>query len=64
MLRERYRIHTGDSDDLYIRDMAEITKAPFSTAALMAKLLLVVVLVSFIVGAVEIMNTVLVSVAE
>jgi macrolide transport system ATP-binding/permease protein len=64
LLRERHRIHPGDSDDFNIRDMTEITKALSSTATLMTKLLLVVALISLIVGGVGIMNIMLVSVTE
>jgi macrolide transport system ATP-binding/permease protein len=64
LLRERHRIHPGDSDDFHVRDMTEVTKALSSTATLMTKLLLVVALISLIVGGVGIMNIMLVSVTE
>jgi len=64
LLRERHRIHSGQSDDFNIRDMTEITKTLASTSQLMGNLLLVVALISLVVGGVGIMNIMLVSVTE
>jgi macrolide transport system ATP-binding/permease protein len=64
LMRERHRIHKGDSDDFNIRDMTEITKTLSQTSELMATLLLIVALISLIVGGVGIMNIMLVSVTE
>jgi ABC-type antimicrobial peptide transport system permease subunit len=64
LLRERHRIHPGETDDFNIRDMTEMMKTLASTAALMTNLLLSVALISLIVGGVGIMNIMLVSVTE
>jgi ABC-type antimicrobial peptide transport system permease subunit len=64
VLRERHRIRAGGTDDFYIRDMTEITKAAGSTAERMSGLLLAVALISLVVGGVGIMNIMLVSVTE
>ena len=64
LLRERHRIHAGESDDFTLRDMTEITKAMTSTTSMMTKLLLCVALISLVVGGVGIMNIMLVSVTE
>ena len=64
LLRERHRIHPGESDDFNIRDMTEITKTLASTSQLMGALLLVVAAISLVVGGVGIMNIMLVSVTE
>jgi len=64
LLRERHRIHAGDTDDFNVRDMTELTKALSSTSQLMGTLLLVVALISLVVGGVGIMNIMLVSVTE
>jgi len=64
LLRERHRIHPGDTDDFSIRDMTEVTKALAQTSQWMGSLLLVVALISLVVGGVGIMNIILVSVTE
>ena len=64
LLRERHRIHPGETDDFNIRDMTEMMKTLATTAALMTNLLLSVALISLIVGGVGIMNIMLVSVTE
>jgi ABC-type antimicrobial peptide transport system permease subunit len=64
LLRERHRIHRGDTDDFNVRDMTEMTNALASTTELMTKLLLCVALISLLVGGVGIMNIMLVSVTE
>ena len=64
LLRERHRIHPGESDDFNIRDMTEITRTLSQTSQLMGALLLVVALISLVVGGVGIMNIMLVSVTE
>ena len=64
LLRERHRIHPGESEDFVIRDMTEMTKALTSTTGLMTNLLLCVALISLVVGGVGIMNIMLVSVTE
>jgi ABC-type antimicrobial peptide transport system permease subunit len=64
VLRERHRIHSGDSDDFSIRDMTEMIKVFSSTTTLMTNLLLCVALISLVVGGVGIMNIMLVSVTE
>jgi len=64
LLRERHRIHDGQSDDFNIRDMTEITKTLSSTSKLMGTFLVVVAFISLVVGGVGIMNIMLVSVTE
>ena len=64
LLRERHRIHPGETADFNVRDMTELTKALASTSRLMGTLLLVVALISLVVGGVGIMNIMLVSVTE
>jgi ABC-type antimicrobial peptide transport system permease subunit len=64
LLRERHRIHPGETDDFNIRDMTEMMKTLATTAALMTNLLLSVALISLVVGGVGIMNIMLVSVTE
>jgi ABC-type antimicrobial peptide transport system permease subunit len=64
VLRERHRIHAGESDDFSIRDMTEMIKVFSSTTTLMTNLLLCVALISLVVGGVGIMNIMLVSVTE
>jgi macrolide transport system ATP-binding/permease protein len=64
LLRERHRIHPGEPDDFYVRDMTEMTNALSSTSTMMTKLLLAVALISLLVGGVGIMNIMLVSVTE
>lgn len=64
VLHERHRIGPGQPDDFNIRDMTEMSNALASTSDLMAALLLCVALISLIVGGVDIMNIMLVSVTE
>lgn len=64
LLREKHRLHEGESDDFNIRDMTEMTKTLSSTSALMTNLLLCVAMISLVVGGVGIMNIMLVSVTE
>ena len=64
LLRQRHRIHEGESDDFTIRDMAEMVRALSSTTTLMSRLLLCVAAISLVVGGVGIMNIMLVSVTE
>jgi len=64
LMRERHRIHDGQTDDFNIRNMTEMTKALASTTILMTRLLLCVALISLVVGGVGIMNIMLVSVTE
>lgn len=64
VLRERHHIRPGETDDFYIRNMAELTKTLSSTTVLMTNLLLSVAMISLVVGGVGIMNIMLVSVTE
>jgi len=64
LLRQRHRLHEGESDDFTIRDMAEMVRALSSTTTLMSRLLLCVAFISLVVGGVGIMNIMLVSVTE
>jgi ABC-type antimicrobial peptide transport system permease subunit len=64
LLRERHRIHEGQTEDFNLRDMTEMTNTLSSTSKLMGSLLLCVALISLVVGGVGIMNIMLVSVTE
>ena len=64
VLRERHRIHNGETEDFNIRDMTEMLKTLTATTGLMTNLLLCVALISLVVGGVGIMNIMLVSVTE
>ena len=64
LLRERHRIHDGQTEDFNLRDMTEMTNTLSSTSKLMGSLLLCVALISLVVGGVGIMNIMLVSVTE
>jgi ABC-type antimicrobial peptide transport system permease subunit len=64
LLRERHRIGADKEDDFQVTDMAEASKAMYSTSESMGSLLLAVALISLVVGGVGIMNIMLVSVTE
>ncbi|MBY0524165.1 MAG: ABC transporter permease [Gemmataceae bacterium] len=64
VLRERHRITGAQTDDFYVRDMTEMSKALGSATNRMGSFLLAVALISLIVGGVGIMNIMLVSVTE
>lgn len=64
ILRESHRLEEGDDDDFNIRNQAEITEAASATSKVLTLLLGSVAGVSLIVGGIEIMNIMLVSVTE
>jgi ABC-type antimicrobial peptide transport system permease subunit len=63
-LRERHRIHEGDTEDFNVRDLTEMTNMLTKSTGTMKVLLLCVASISLVVGGVGIMNIMLVSVTE
>jgi len=64
LLRQRHRIQSGRDDDFIMRNQQELAETQSSTAETMTVLLAGVAVISLIVGAIGIMNIMLVSVTE
>ncbi len=64
LLRDRHRLKDGDADDFQIMDMKQIMETMTTVTGYMKLLLIAIAAVSLLVGAIGIMNMMLVSVAE
>ena len=64
LLRERRHISPGEDDDFSVRDMQEIARTLTGTTEVLTALLGAVAAVSLLVGGIDIMNIMLVSVTE
>ena len=64
LLRDRHRIKDGDEDDFMIMDMRQIMETMTTVTGYLKLLLIAIAAVSLLVGAIGIMNMMLVSVAE
>lgn len=64
LLRDRHRLKPGDDDDFQIMDMKQIMETMTTVTGYMKLLLIAIAAVSLLVGAIGIMNMMLVSVAE
>jgi putative ABC transport system permease protein len=64
VLRQRHNIRPGKDDDFFVRNQQEITEMMTGTARTMTVLLAIVAGISLFVGAIGIMNIMLVSVTE
>lgn len=64
MLRDRHRLRAGDDDDFQIMDMKQIMETMTTVTGYLKLLLIAIAAVSLLVGAIGIMNMMLVSVAE
>ena len=64
LLRERHRLKPGTEDDFQIMDMRQIMETMTTVTGYMKMLLVAIAAVSLLVGAIGIMNMMLVSVAE
>ena len=64
MLRDRHRLKAGDEDDFQIMDMKQIMETMTTVTGYLKLLLIAIAAVSLLVGAIGIMNMMLVSVAE
>ena len=64
LLRERHRLKPGTEDDFQIMDMKQIMETMSTVTGYMKMLLIAIAAVSLLVGAIGIMNMMLVSVAE
>lgn len=64
LLRDRHRLKTGDTDDFQVMDMKQIMETMTTVTGYLKLLLIAIAAVSLLVGAIGIMNMMLVSVAE
>ncbi|MBO7509335.1 MAG: ABC transporter permease [Alphaproteobacteria bacterium] len=64
LLRDRHRLRDGDEDDFQIMDMRQIMETMTTVTGYLKLLLIAIAAVSLLVGAIGIMNMMLVSVAE
>jgi putative ABC transport system permease protein len=64
LLRDRHRIRTGQDDDFFVRNLADIADLADQNARLFTILLASIASISLIVGGIGIMNIMLVSVTE
>ena len=64
LLRDRHRLKPGDEDDFQIMDMRQIMETMTTVTGYLKLLLIAIAAVSLLVGAIGIMNMMLVSVAE
>lgn len=64
LLRDRHRLKHGDDDDFQVMDMKQIMETMTTVTGYMKLLLIAIAAVSLLVGAIGIMNMMLVSVAE
>lgn len=64
LLRDRHRLRAGDDDDFQIMDMKQIMETMTTVTGYLKLLLIAIAAVSLLVGAIGIMNMMLVSVAE
>lgn len=64
LLRDRHRLRDGDEDDFQIMDMRQIMETMTTVTGYLKLLLVAIAAVSLLVGAIGIMNMMLVSVAE
>ena len=64
LLRDRHRLKAGDDDDFQVMDMKQIMETMTTVTGYMKLLLIAIAAVSLLVGAIGIMNMMLVSVAE
>ena len=64
LLRDRHRLKAGDDDDFQVMDMKQIMETMTTVTGYLKLLLIAIAAVSLLVGAIGIMNMMLVSVAE
>jgi len=64
LLRDRHKLKTGDVDDFQIMDMKQVLETMNNVTGYLKLLLIAIAAVSLLVGAIGIMNMMLVSVAE
>ena len=64
LLRDRHRLREGDEDDFQVMDMRQIMETMTTVTGYLKLLLIAIAAVSLLVGAIGIMNMMLVSVAE
>ena len=64
ILRDRHRIRSGEDDDFFVRNMADVANVADQAGTVMTMLLASIASVSLIVGGIGIMNIMLVSVTE
>ncbi|MBQ7185444.1 MAG: ABC transporter permease [Alphaproteobacteria bacterium] len=64
LLRDRHKLRAGDDDDFQIMDMKQIMETMTTVTGYLKLLLIAIAAVSLLVGAIGIMNMMLVSVAE
>jgi putative ABC transport system permease protein len=64
LLHDRHRIRTGQDDDFFVRNLADVAELADQSAKIMTMLLASIASVSLIVGGIGIMNIMLVSVTE
>jgi putative ABC transport system permease protein len=64
LLHDRHRIRTGQDDDFFVRNQADIAEMADQTSQVMTMLLASIASVSLVVGGIGIMNIMLVSVTE
>lgn len=64
LLRDRHRLRDGDEDDFQVMDMRQIMETMTTVTGYLKLLLIAIAAVSLLVGAIGIMNMMLVSVAE
>ncbi len=64
LLRDRHRLKHGDDDDFQVMDMKQIMETMTTVTGYLKLLLIAIAAVSLLVGAIGIMNMMLVSVAE
>lgn len=64
LLRDRHKLKVGDDDDFQIMDMKQIMETMTTVTGYLKLLLIAIAAVSLLVGAIGIMNMMLVSVAE
>lgn len=64
LLRDRHRLKAGDDDDFQIMDMKQVMETMTTVTGYLKLLLIAIAAVSLLVGAIGIMNMMLVSVAE
>ncbi|MCR5194614.1 MAG: ABC transporter permease [Alphaproteobacteria bacterium] len=64
LLRDRHKLRAGDEDDFQVMDMKQIMETMTTVTGYLKLLLIAIAAVSLLVGAIGIMNMMLVSVAE
>jgi putative ABC transport system permease protein len=64
LLRDRHRIRTGQDDDFFVRNLADVADLAAQASKVMTALLASIASVSLLVGGIGIMNIMLVSVTE